>query len=282
MLDVLEFVEQQPNRCQLLHPVPPNLELPPLVLLPGMDGIGLLRYPQARRLAHHYDVRCLSIPVDDRRSWAELSDEVLDQIESEFRSHHGDITLFGESFGACLGLKLVLRSPQLFQRLVLVNSASAFQSALLPRWGGIVSRWIPEAFYPVSCLGLLPFLAMLNHLSDEMRQALLDAMRSVPQRSAQWRMTLLQHLNISDAQLRRITIPTLLIASQSDRLLPSVDEAQRLSRLIPDAIVHYVANRGHACLLEDGFDLRQILKQHNWLPQPSHHPAPPPTQSACP
>jgi len=266
MLDVSEFVELQTNRCQLLHPVPPNLEHPPFVLLPGMDGVGVLQYPQARRLAQDYDVRCLSIPVDDQRPWADLTDEVLDQIESEFRSRQGEITLFGESFGACLALKLVLRSPRLFRRLVLVNSASAFQHTTLIRWGAMASRWLPEAFYPASCIGLLPFLAMLNNISTEKRQALLEAMQAVTQRSAQWRMNLLQNLDISDAQLRRISIPALMIASQSDRLLPSVDEAKRLKRCIPHAIVHYLPDRGHACLLEEGFDLRHILQQNQWLP----------------
>jgi pimeloyl-ACP methyl ester carboxylesterase len=272
MLNVLEFVELQTNRCQLLHPVPPKLDHPPLVMLPGMDGTGVLQYPQAQRLEQHYDVRCLSIPVDDQRPWTELTDEVLDRIESEFRSRQGEITLFGESFGACLALKLVLRSPRLFRRVVLVNSASAFQHTTLIRWGANASRWIPESLYPASCVGLLPFLAMLNNLTSEARQALLTAMQAVTQQSAQWRMNLLQNLNISDAQLRRISIPTLIIASQSDRLLPSVDEAKRLNRHIPHATVHYLPGRGHACLLEDGFDLRQILQAYNWLPSPETFP----------
>lgn len=251
---------------QLLRPCPPQPHLPPFVLLPGMDGTGQLQQTQAQRLRHLYDVRCLTMPTDDESSWDELTATVQRLISAEFLTQHRSVVLLGESFGGCLALKLAQRSPHLFRQLILVNPASALEYTPLIRWGSSLSQWIPEALYPLSCMGLLPFLAALDRISPDQRQALLTAMQSVRQRSALWRLNLLQQLQLSDADLRRIAIPTLIVASGGDRLLPSVTEAQRLQRLLPQAQVHILPDSGHACLLEDDIHLLHLLQHQGIAP----------------
>lgn len=264
MVNVLESAQRQ--RCQLLKPCAPNPGQPPFILLPGMDGTAQLQHGQARQLGDAFDVRCLSIPGDDLSSWDALTDQVLQLIEMEFSSATGQIYLFGESFGGCLALKLALRSPRLFQRLILVNPASSFERATLIRWGSHFTQWLPGILYPYSCLSILPFLAALNRISDAGRRALLSAMQSVSHQSAQWRLSLLHNLNVPDHHLRRISMPTLIVASGCDRLLPSVDEARRLESLIAPAQTYLLPQSGHACLLEESISLRRILQQCDFMP----------------
>lgn len=261
-----------PNRApgktsfQLLRPCPPQPHRPPFIFLPGMDGTGQLQQAQAQRLGTIYDVRCLAIPTDDESSWETLTAKILRLIAAEFPTPRHGIVLLGESFGGCLALKLAQRSPHLFRQLILVNPASALEHTPLIRWGSSLSQWIPEALYPLSCMGLLPFLSALDRISPDQRQALLTAMQSVRQRSALWRLNLLQQLQISDADLRRIAIPTLIVASGGDRLLPSVTEAQRLQRLLPQAQVHILPDSGHACLLEEDIHLLHLLQHQGIAP----------------
>lgn len=264
MVNVLESAQR--HRCQLLRPCAPNPGKPPFILLPGMDGTAQLQYDQARQLANAFDVRCLAIPSNDLSSWDDLTEQVLQLIEMEFSRATGQIYLLGESFGGCLALKVALRSPRLFQRLILVNPASSFERATLIRWGSHLTQWLPGILYSYSCLSLLPFLASLNRMSDAGRWALFSAMRSVSHQSAQWRLSLLYNLNVPDHHLQQISMPTLIVASGSDRLLPSVDEARRLESLIAPAQTYLLPQSGHACLLEESVSLRRILQECEFMP----------------
>ena len=76
---------------------------------------------------------------------------------------------------------------------------------------------------------------------------------------------MLRGIDVTEAQFRSISQPTLLIASGRDRLLPSFSEAERLARLLPNAKVQVLPNSGHACLLETQVDLLKIMKTNLFL-----------------
>ena len=65
--------------------------------------------------------------------------------------------------------------------------------------------------------------------------------------------------------LARIHPPTLILASTLDHLLPSLNEAQDLIRILPNAKIHHLPHSGHACLLERDTNLLNILKQEDFL-----------------
>jgi pimeloyl-ACP methyl ester carboxylesterase len=76
---------------------------------------------------------------------------------------------------------------------------------------------------------------------------------------------LLQNFKPCEQSLTRLTQPTLIIAGGSDRLLPSLEEAQRLVSLIPHAEMTVLPFSGHACLLETQTNLYAILEKHNFI-----------------
>lgn len=61
-------------------------------------------------------------------------------------------------------------------------------------------------------------------------------------------------------------MPTLLIASAADRLLPSMTEAARLAALLPDARRVTLPDSGHTALLEEGVALAAIMARAGFLP----------------
>jgi pimeloyl-ACP methyl ester carboxylesterase len=249
-------------------------EAPLFIFLPGMDGTGDLLRAQTVGLEKAFDIRCLAIPPDDLTDWSGLTEQTLALIRMELEGNvQRKIYLCGESFGGCLALKVVQRSPQLFHRLILVNPASSFKRRPWINWGSQVTKFLPEPAYQLSCIGLMPFLAALGRIEAGERSALLDAMQSVTQHSSVWRLSLLQEFEMNADQLANIQISTLIVASQGDRLLPSVSEAALLSQSIPHSQVHILPNSGHACLLESDVNLYEIMKAAHFLDEVKDHEA---------
>ncbi|MCU0537230.1 MAG: alpha/beta hydrolase [Hydrococcus sp. Prado102] len=278
------------SRLSFILPTPLKPELPLFIFLPGMDGTGLLYQRQADRLAKFFDIRCLAIPSDDLSNWDTLAKEAVKLIKIEVESRAGrtirparrsskveskysslssegcsPVYLCGESFGGCLALKLVLEEPSLFERLILINPSSSFNQRPLLGLGIQVTQWMPSFLHPASAMGLLPFLAALERISAGDRMALFDAMNSVPPRVVSWRLNLLKDFSVAQEDLRRITQPTLILAGQNDRLLPSIEEAKRLVSYIPNAKTVVLPHGGHACLLESDVFLDEIMQAKNFL-----------------
>jgi len=243
-----------------------NREAPLFVFLPGMDGTGDLLRVQTDGLGRTFDLRCLAIPPDDLTTWHDLTEQTVALIRAELEGNsERPVYLCGESFGGCLAIKVALRAPQLFQRLVLINPASSFHRRPWIHWSAEVTKLLPDSLYQLSCIALMPFLASLERISTADRVALLDAMQSVTQASSIWRIALLRDFQVSAAQLRRITQPVLIVASAGDRLLPSVHEAQLLTNALPRAFMHILPNSGHACLLEADVNLYEIMRNSHFL-----------------
>ncbi|HEY9749870.1 MAG TPA: alpha/beta hydrolase [Allocoleopsis sp.] len=248
------------------------------VFLPGMDGTGQLLRSQTAGLETGFDIRCLAIPPDDLTSWDVLAAKVIHLIEAEIakQEHPRNTYLCGESFGGCLALKVVVQAPHLFDRLILVNPASSFKRRPWIHWGSSLTQWLPESWYQVSSVGLLPFLASFGRILPEDRHALLEAVQSVPQKTSIWRLSLLSEFELEEQRLRCLNQPVLLLASAADRLLPSLSEAKRLATILPNVTTVVLPESGHACLLEADINLYDIMQQHNFLKPQDHSTFPTP------
>ena len=250
-------------------------EYPLFVFLPGMDGTGQLLRTQTGGLEVAFDVRCLAIPHDDLTSWDVLIEKVLALIHAELEKNpNRSVYLCGESFGGCLAMKLAVASPQLFDRIILVNPASSFLHRPWLVWGSQLAHFVPSSLYHFGALGLLPFIAALGRMSPSDRQELLKIMRSVPPETVLWRLSLVREFDVDDTQLRRLAQPVLVIASTLDRLLPSMTEARRLVKILPNAQMVVLPYSGHACLLEAEINLYKIMQAHNFLDRNAQTVAP--------
>ena len=241
-------------------------DCPLFIYLPGMDGSGQLLRTQTDGLEASFDVRCLAIPQDDLTDWDELTDSVLKLIQAELKNTpQRAVYLCGESFGGCLVQKVAIAAPKLFKRIILLNPASSFNSRPFFDWGSQFTEFLPNFFYDIGALGLLPFLASLPRISNSDRQELLKAMRSVPPETIRWRISLLREFYIDEYKLSQLTQPVLLIAGANDRLLPSTAEALRLADIFPNAKILVLPESGHACLLEKNINLYEIMCQNDFL-----------------
>ena len=232
-----------------------------------MDGTGELFSVQTPGLRPYFDIRCLTIPGDDLSSWQDLAAQVVALIRQEYSER--PVYLCGESFGACLALQVIAQDPDIASHLILVNSASSFNRLPWLHWLSNMTTWVAPTFYRSSALGSLPILAALNRIHPDHHAATLRAMRSVTQAAAAWRLSLLSRFRLDDLTLVRFRQPVLIVASQADRLLPSVEEAHRLVQKFPQAQLHFLPYSGHISLLESEVSLSQILAQAGFLPSRS-------------
>jgi pimeloyl-ACP methyl ester carboxylesterase len=249
------------RQISFFRPTPSRPRLPLFIFLPGMDGTGQLLRSQQSQLSTTFDIRCLTIPPNDLSSWERLVERTVTLIEMEREAEpRRPVYLCGESFGGCLALKVAFTAPELLDKLILVNSASSFWQQPLVKWGSYLTQWLPSHLYPLSVTGLLPFLAALGRMEREERQALLQAMQSIPQQTSIWRLELMRSFKVEKTHLEGLKLPVLVIASAADRLLPSIAQARFLVNHLPKAQMVVLPNSGHACLLEADVDLYKIIR----------------------
>lgn len=254
------------SRPCFLTPKKLQPEYPLFVFLPGMDGTGQLLRSQTAGLEVAFDVRCLMIPPDDLTDWDVLSQQVIELIEAELeKNSQRSVYLCGESFGGCLAIKVAVTSPETFDRIVLINPASSLHRRPLLVWGSQLAYLVPPCLYQFGALGLLPFIASLGQINRSDRQELLKTMRSVPPETVLWRLSLIRQFDIEQTELHQLTQPVLVLASDMDRLLPSVAEAQRLVKILPQAQLVVLPNSGHACLVEADINLYEIMQRKHFL-----------------
>jgi len=251
-----------------ITPHPGNPDNPLFVFLPGMDETGkeLMSF-QTAGLETAFDMRCFVIPPNNLTTWDELSQQVVTLTQAELeKAPHSIVYLCGESFGACIALQVALKVPQLWERIILINPASSFHRVPWLNSGSLLFPLVPKLFYELFSFTALPFLAPLDRLEPAARQALLKSVQDAPQKTVNWRLSLLREFRIDATQLHLTLIqPVLLIASQGDIILPSVKEVQHLAKILPNARLVTLPNCGHACLVETGINLLKILQNENFL-----------------
>jgi pimeloyl-ACP methyl ester carboxylesterase len=243
----------------------PNCPL--LIFAPGLDETGKeLMSRQTDSLEIGFDVRCFVIPPEDIDDFDLLAESILALTEAELaQTPQRPVYLCGESFGGCLALKVLIQAPKLFEKIILINPASSFHQVPWLNLGSLLFPFTPDIFYDYSAYLTLPFLVHLNRISSQARQELVDTIKSAPKQTAQQRLTMMRNFTLDETRLKQVTQPVLLIGSQEDRILPSVQEAKHLAQVFPQATVVTLPHSGHACLVEENINLYQIMEANNFV-----------------
>lgn len=249
-----------------LTPLRRNPGYPLFIFLPGLGETTQLTRLQTAGLETAFNVRCLVLPPQELPNWDILSQKVVDLTQAELETEQPkSVYLCGECFGGCLALKVLQKAPQLFERIILINPALSFNLQPWIDWGSLFTDWLPQPIYELFSVAFLPFLASLERITPEDRQALLKAVKTAPLKASAHRLSLLSQFKIENTQLHQFNQPFLIITSKADRLLPSLEEAQRLIRSVPNVSMVTLPHSGHACLLEEGINLLEIMKAANFL-----------------
>ena len=250
----------------LLKNQPSKPDRPLLIFLPGLDETGKEMISLQTRSLDAFDVRSFIIPPDDLDDWDSLAQTAIALTKAELALvPRMSVYLCGESFGGSIALKVILKAPELFNRIILINPASSFHRVPWLDLGSLLFPLTPNFFYNFSAILSLPFLAPLNRLSTEARVALKNSAKSAPKHTAQKRIAMMRDFQVDESGLQQINQPVLLIGSEKDRILPSVAEVKRLAKIFPHSEVVTLPYSGHACLIETDINLYEIMKANNFV-----------------
>lgn len=212
----------RPDRMPRRFPIPDSpFPARRFIVLPGLDGTGLLLQPFAAALRALGDVEIRRYPMHGPQDYASLAAAMAPPGA-------GDV-LVAESFGGPLAIALAARSAQAPRALVLCAS---FATAPRPR----LRPWAP-------LLRSLPSLRPLRRLAaallfgrrstTELNEALGQVLATVP--PAVLRARLQAALSVDGtAPLRALRCPLLYLRANADRLVPAM-AAAAIARLRPDA-----------------------------------------------
>jgi aminoacrylate hydrolase len=236
-----------------------------LLLSSGLGGSGGYWTPHLPALAERYRV----VTYDQRgtgRSPAELPDDysirhmARDVLEIVETLGLQQIDFIGHALGGLVGLQLVLERPGLVRKLVPINawaapnphSARCFavRIELLKRSG-------PAAYVAAQPIFLYPPTWIVAN-GDRLEADLAHALAHFPgEANTLRRIAALQGFDIAD-RLHEITVPTLVMASRDDTLVPWTQSLQLASGL-PNAELSLRDFGGHAFNLTEQADFEEAL-----------------------
>ena len=213
---------------------------PTIVTIPCFSGApwdDRQLHPFARR-----KVRTMRLPegLNDVEAYADFVAKQVADVDS--------YVLVGDSFGAVIALTLATRRPAGLRALVL---SGGFAANPLPRWKGIAaraSRFAGGALYRQGTLRFHAFQlaskfdesAEIPLTQNDYRQLFTE---NTPRRSYTARVTSVIDFDVRD-RLERVSVPTLLVTPEDDKLVGD-DAAQQMLARIPDAREVILQSTGH-------------------------------------
>lgn len=236
-------------------------EGPPLVLVPGMDGSGMLFYRQLPGLARKYRVINYALREDAQRMETLVRD--LADLVRAVSPHGQPVVIVGESFGGAVSLSFALSHPELVERLVIVNSFPRFLPQARLRLAILMIRLIPW-----KAMNLVRWVTASRLHSRHTKRAdirrFLELTSGLDRGGYINRLRILEQYDVRE-RLPEIAAPTLFLAAGDDQLVPSVPQAQWMAARVPQAHLRVLAGHGHICLLAPDIDLLEIIEE--WGPR---------------
>lgn len=230
---------------------------PPLVLVPGLDGTGLLFYRQIPLLESRYRVATHRLR-DDARHLDELVADLHERVTAMTGAGER-VTLVGESFGGALSLSYALAHPDRVARLVILNSFPDFAPQARLRLG----YWLLSAT-PWGVMRVVRRLTAWRLHSPHTSQAEIrrfhQLMRATTRRGYLSRLKMLREYDVR-GRLADLTVPVLYLAGDGDKLVPSVEQAALMTSLTPHASMRVLRGHGHICLIAPDLDLSVLLNE---------------------
>ena len=114
-----------------------------LVLLPGLDGTGVLFRPLLKKLPHYIQPIVVTYPTDKELGYDELLPIVLKKLPQG-----APFVLLGESFGGPLSLRVAATRPAGLKALILSASFLSCPHHFVPAWTAPLVRAFPFRAFP--------------------------------------------------------------------------------------------------------------------------------------
>jgi pimeloyl-ACP methyl ester carboxylesterase len=209
---------------------------PPVILLHGSCSNSAFWFPEIMALSNNFRVYAVDIigeagnseeyrPDLSSDAFALWMKDILDALGLERTA------LIGNSLGGWMALKFATIYPERISRLILIASAGLAQ---------IHPQFLLNVEQTRQTDGTVPVNpAIIGEQS--IPKEVLDFMNLIVEN-----YNPIQDLPVyTDKQLQRLNMPILFIDGEDDVIIDAKRSAQRLSRLIPSAVIRLLPNSGH-------------------------------------
>lgn len=232
----------------------------PLVLVPGLDGTGLLFYRQVPLLERRY-----AVTTHRLRDTAQHIDELVSELDTRVTAAapDGRVTLVGESFGGALSLTYALAHPDRVARLVIVNSFAFFSPQARLWLGYHLLRATPWGVMSL-VRQLTAFRMHSRHTGRDELRRFHQLMQATTRDGYLSRLRMLREYDVRN-RLGDLRAPVLFLAADRDHLVPAVEQARLMASLAPRSTVRVLEGHGHICLIAPDLDLCAIIDE--WIAQ---------------
>lgn len=195
-----------------------------LVLLPGLDGTGLLFEPLYVELPSAIATEVISYPTHQVASY----DELVELVRPKLPAGEPYI-LLAESFGGPLAIKLAAERPIGLRGLILCGSFVTCPHRFVPRWAARLV--FPAMFYPAPMMAR--FRALVGNYSTLKLSSLINqSLRSVAPAVLASRLKEVIRVDVT-LELQRCEVPMLYLQGTQDYVVPA-SNLSRIQQLQPE------------------------------------------------
>jgi pimeloyl-ACP methyl ester carboxylesterase len=225
-------------------------DAPPVLLVPGMATPGVMWTAQIEALAPAHRVYAVDLPGNVGFSepakrprgfdyFARWFVEVLDALGVERADY------VGMSYGGCVGAQIALAVPHRIRRLVLMAPAAT----LLPLSSGIMLQGLSMLVWPTRAryAGATRWMAIPPQEGRERYDTLVEGMIDLFSTGRRkLGVTLLPNPRVlTDAELRRLTMPTLVMIGEGEKIYSASAALARAKALIPGVQTVSIPDASH-------------------------------------
>jgi len=179
-----------------------------VVLLPGMDGIGLLFKPLLDKLPNDIEAEVVSYPINKKLSYEQLAEYVIKKLPKR-----GDYILVAESFSGPIAFLIAQKPPANLKSVIFV--ATFLHS---PRRFLNVITWLPITifFYLPIPNFIIKGVLFDKEVKDEVTLLFKESLRKVSKSVLAFRFRAIANLSLS---AKRVNLPCVYIQATNDKLV---------------------------------------------------------------
>jgi pimeloyl-ACP methyl ester carboxylesterase len=230
---------------------------PGFVYVPGIEGTGKNFYKQARDLER--DHTTITFPWRSAGRFG-MQDLVEDLVRVIRESGLERVTVLGESFGGLVVLAAALGHPNIFGRMIIVNSFARFPHRAKINLGVALYSVLPYSLLKAYRTKTAPRTLFSADIGEEDRRAFRDNTRGVRPEGYLTRLRIIRGTDLR-ARLPEIKVHALVVAGTEDNLLDSVGAARVMAEGLPRARLKLLEGTGHMALLSGRVRVRDWLAE---------------------
>lgn len=189
-----------------------------LVLLPGLDGSGLLFQPFVEQCLQPENYTIIAYPSDYHIPYNELADYVISKLPND-----KELVLLGESYSGPVAIQLALRRGLTVSSLILVATFSYYPDNFLK----FISLWLPYKYLlrlPVPDF-ILKFICFDKTVSTKIMDLLKISLTLTSPKIMALRMSEGIHIDVREA-LANLKVPCIYIKAKHDKLVSASASAE--------------------------------------------------------